>query len=135
MAAKPRKYQIMNPITTPEQAVRLIACGIHPNTADLSYISCYNGWISAKPYKIQTYPGKLPFWSLTALLNLLKDYEPSIEWIDGKWECRLQSTTALRWPHGNLFRCADDPIEACVLVFERLKEFGYEINNTQDEES
>ena len=64
--------------TTPEQSQRLIACGVHPDSADM----CYNGYFDSLPLEINrnnaTKDSKyIPAWSLVALFALLPPTIPT----------------------------------------------------------
>ena len=118
--------------TTPEQGKRLLACGLDPKSADFV-------WMDDKPnnprltLRTEIIEDSNPYilgygWSLGRILAILEDYEPRLEFLDGRWECGVGSTEKLRWPHDGTFICADTQIEAVVLLIERLHEFGYKLN-------
>ena len=130
--------------TNPEQSKRLLACGVDPNTADMSYVrytSLKEDALSTIPYKMQYMPNKQPAWSLSALLSLLpmeikEDNDPYDEistygllvypYMQG-WQidyqyCEDDECHSLKCVHGS------DLIEACVKAIEYLTANGYTLN-------
>lgn len=122
----------MNIATTREQSLRLINCGVDPNTADM----LWHRLCADRDYDLYTIPwqplrirrtelsaNQYPAWSLSALLNLFKGWKGAIEYVEGGlWRAITTSPVGL----GGLASC---PIEACVKLAERIIDYGYKINN------
>ena len=144
------KHQIA---TTPEQSKRLLACGVDPNTADMSHEPY--GMPQEQPTLSVGSPflvGATHAWSLSALLELLpkhlddfpltKWYPPFIE--DEIWEMDIPNvlngdvklySNGTKWIvdydwdgfNGTLPQ-SENPIEAVVLAIELLHANGYTLN-------
>nr|DAF67735.1 MAG TPA: hypothetical protein [Caudoviricetes sp.] len=126
--------------TTKEQSARLLSIGILPETADL-YLERSN-IPEAAEYYIHTIPNKIdkkhwfsvrmnkdiiPAWSLSALIEVLpigvKRNKTDAAFgiyreFNGMW--------TITYP-GFYFTEATDPIEACVLMIEKLNKKGLQI--------
>lgn len=114
--------------TTYEQSKRLLACGISPDTADMSLIleTYCNGrkrpWIEAYAYsegcQIHGY-GIKPLWTLSALLDILP------EDIDGTPLIMARSPKGwIVGYKGSGCTTSDlDVIEACIKLIEQLHKY------------
>ena len=138
--------------TTPEQSQRLIACGVNPESADMSYTSEKDSPLTVVPYKRQWIPNKQPAWSLSALLALLPkhlDDFPQTKWRppfleDEIWEMDNEGvlngdvklySNGTNWIVGydwdgfsGTLPQSENPIEAVVLAIELLHANGYTFN-------
>ena len=122
--------------TDPSQSARLIACGIDPKSADFV-------WMEDKPNPCLTLRTEIiedsnPYivafgWSMSALIAMLPKYlmwqglyyrlvmGPDVT----RWEIEYNDLSVLN----NLYRVkADNPIEACVQMIERITSNSYTLN-------
>ena len=145
------KHQIA---TTTSQSKRLIACGVDPNTADMT-INYYSDVceLNATPFHYGCFTGKdTPAWSLSALLELLPkhlDDFPQTKWRppfleDEIWEMDNEGvlngdvklySNGTNWivdydwdGFSGTLPQSESPIEAVVLAIELLHANGYILN-------
>ena len=135
------KHQIA---TTPEQSKRLLACGVDPNTADMSHEPY--GMPQEQPTLSVGSPflvGATHAWSLSALLELLPTSLTSAmgnEYMLELSKLRMHNAWEIQWYNGReRWRTKDkdkkyhklwdeSPIEACVKAIEWLTANGYTLN-------
>lgn len=127
-----------NIATTQEQAARLLRCGVLADTADMSYDSGalslmdYDSAVHERDSRRENYE-VTPAWSLSALLTTVlpsniryKGHTSLLEITSSNWQSDEQI-----WEVAydiDLGVEAPDPIEACVLMAEKLTENGYKLN-------
>lgn len=130
--------------TTKEQSDRLVACGVSPDTADMSLGKDESQPLTLMARAYRTFKGLfkrdyvIPAWSLSALLALLpkeiydecgdsyffslaKEFPLSEEYGAAYIPC---------WDKGDaIVRKRDDnPIEACTQLIEWIVDNGYKLN-------
>lgn len=131
--------------TTHEQSARLIACGVDPQTADMTGVEPDYGYKCEPWSEMQGYDtrGYFPAWSLSCLLELLptsimsplgNEYmlELSKLRMHNAWEVQwwYSSSRFTTYDKQKKFRKLWDksPIEACVKAIEWLTANGYRLN-------
>lgn len=108
--------------TTIEQSKHLLELGLDPNTADMFYFS----YGMFRPMKLHVgkiledvVTGKrqwaIPAWSLSALLEVMKEYCPELLFLEAYWFCRCDRVES---------EYCDDPITAVYDVLCWLLEQG-----------
>ena len=97
--------------TTIEQSKRLLELGLDPNTADMYYTghrSIYNPKeieytqvprVRTKFVSFDRLEIFFPAWSLSALLEVMYDYEPNL-YKDGKWTLHVLTEFSSHYTHG-----------------------------------
>ena len=119
-----------NIATTKEQSVRLLQCGVDPETADMTFTP--HNTLSADPYKEALKDrGYFPTWSLSALLELVPKTLPNgfkfnIEFEHGD----TSEPWWITYADERYWQCFSDksPIEACVQAIEWLTANNYKLN-------
>lgn len=138
--------------TTKEQSTRLLRCGVSADTADMCWLTILcpvddKPWgdprLSTLPYSEakDIYGGDYiePAWSLSALLSDVLPCDISDNEIDYSLflQRRLSADNTPMWELSYynleydatlLFVEVADPIEACVLMAEKLVANGYKLN-------
>lgn len=126
--------------TNADQSARLIACGVDPKSADMSYIVFQNGQVQYLVGNVVIQTGRIvidgttvsenenligqPAWSLSALLYALKGvrilvaYQPDTK----EWQALSGRPAVVYGAY------SDNPIESCVKLIERLTSEGYKLN-------
>lgn len=140
--------------TDKSQSERLIACGVSPDTADMSIrtiiepalcedVAWHTPMLLTLPYRdakvIYRGDDVLPAWSLSALLSLmpsvisgkdrLHDYYFLLRLFSDRCEVSYEQLYSGSAP-AIIAETAADPIEACVKLIEKLIANNYELNNT-----
>lgn len=131
---------------TQDQSERLLRCGVSADTADMMFTP--HNTLSTKPYKEALKDrGYIPAWSLSALLtkvlpskivkkneyHIWLTYELKITTENSEW-CAVYESCEDSIDLGQsiidvlFFTEASDPIEACVLMAEKLVANGYKLN-------
>lgn len=122
-----------NIATTQDQSQRLLRCGVSADTADMHFDmdeERYKGWrFTGTLLKLRKYPA----WSLSALLTKVLPSNIKcgaatclLEIISSDWQSEEQTWEVL---YGSFYDMqAPDPIEACVLMAEKLTANGYKLN-------
>jgi hypothetical protein len=122
-----------NIATTSEQSDRLLRCGVSADTADMMFTP--HNTLSVEPYKEALKDrGYIPAWSLSALMTKVlprniryKGHTSLLEITSSNWQSDEQI-----WEVAydiDLGVEASDPIEACVLMVEKLVAKGYKLND------
>ena len=123
--------------TSPSQSARLLACGVDPNSADMSYTSDKDGCLSTIPYERQCMPSKQPAWSLSALLALLpKHLKDEYGYNKHAFEIEYAHTASPSqwriayngWYNGDESFYDVSLIDACVKAIEWLIANDYTLN-------
>ena len=124
-----------NIATTKEQSDRLLRCGVSADTADMFYTNYPNKPNDGMPYigSIGIRKDLIPAWSLSALMTKIlpsniryKGHTSLLEITSSNWQSDEQI-----WEVAydiDLGVEASDPIEACVLMAEKLVANGYKLN-------
>lgn len=127
-----------NIATTQQQSARLLRCGVSADTADMM-ITPHNT-LSTEPYKEALKDrGYIPAWSLGALMTKIlpsniryEGHTSLLEITSSNWQSDEQV-----WEVAydiNLGVEAPDPIEACVLMVEKLTANCYKFNGINEED-
>lgn len=118
--------------TTQDQSQRLLRWGVSADTADMMFTP--HNTLSTAPYKEALKDrGYIPAWSLSALMTKIlpsniryKGHTSLLEITSSNWQSDEQI-----WEVAydiDLGVEAPDPIEACVLMAEKLAANGYKLN-------
>ena len=123
--------------TTPEQSQRLIACGVNPDSADM-YLSInlnegenygkYSTHIIGEDLRtldeIMSASDLSPVWSLSALLDMMKDKKVLVAYLpkEKEWQVLAKINNV---NHGCY---SDSPIESCVKMLELMYKNDYTLN-------
>lgn len=121
-----------NIATTKDQAARLLRCGVSADTADMMFTP--HNTLSTEPYKEALKDrGYIPAWSLSALMTKIlpsniryKGHTSILEITPSNWQSDEQIWEAAY--DIDLGVDASDPIEACVLMVDKLVANGYKLN-------
>lgn len=125
--------------TDKSQSARLLACGVPADTADMFYTNYPNKPNDNKPYigMVGIRKDLIPAWSLSALLTKVLPRTIQHETI-GVLEFDLMPFSSNEWIAGYccnyariFYATASDPIEACVLMAEKLVANGYKLNENK----
>lgn len=121
--------------TTQDQSQRLLRCGVPADTADMIGVEPDYGY-ECEPWDSmqgQDTRGYFPAWSLSALMTKIlpsniryKGHTSLLEITSSNWQSDEQI-----WEVAydiDLGVDASDPIEACVLMVEKLVANGYKLN-------
>lgn len=127
-----------NIATTQDQSQRLLRCGVSAESADMCYDSGalslmdYDSAVHERDSRRETYE-VIPAWSLSALMTKIlpshiryKGHTSLLEITSSNWQSDEQI-----WEVAydiDLGVDASDPIEACVLMVEKLVANGYKLN-------
>lgn len=124
-----------NIATTSEQSDRLLRCGVSADTADMIGVEPDYGY-ECEPWSSmqgRDTRGYFPAWSLSALMTKIL---PSNIRYEGH-TCLLEVTSSNWQSDEQIWEVAydidvgveaSDPIEACVLMVEKLAANGYKLN-------
>lgn len=117
--------------TTPERSKHLLELGLDPKTADMMWDdwSLINeGWKLSVGYysEIEKDYGRkcYPAWSLSALLEVMKEHCPELLFLEAYWYCRCVQVES---------EYCDDPITAAYDVLCWLLEQGFIKKGDNDE--
>lgn len=138
----------MKSATTPEQSRRILACGVFPDSADMSHIGAVHD--CSVPYirALNTFGRSkdtpaMPAWSLTSLLAILP---PNLYDRQGHtFNLAIEKDRLLHIGYKASYRpsfesqglgdlavaYAANPIEACVQLAERITAKGYKLRRPQ----
>lgn len=121
--------------TTKSQSARLLQCGVSADTADMTGLEAKNEYL-CEPWSLMqsaNSPTYYPAWSLSALLTKIlpsnirhEGHTSLLEITSSNWQSEEQN-----WEVAydiDLGVEASDPIEACVLMVEKLTANGYKLN-------
>lgn len=116
--------------TTIEQSQRLIACGVNPDSADMTWQTpimtsqkSNKSLVVWRP-KHKDYIGDVPAWSLSALLDMMKDKKVLVAYLpkEKEWQVLAKINNV---NHGCY---SDSPIESCVKMLELMYKNDYTLN-------
>lgn len=122
-----------NIATNQEQAARLLRCGVSADTADMARYEDDEVPMMPWDWTTGSYGGTFPAWSLSALMTKIlpsnirhEGHTSLLEITSSNWQSDEQI-----WEVAydiDLGVEASDPIEACVLMAEKLTDNGYKLN-------